>query len=220
MKLGISLRSRLLVGAVATAALGGLLAVPALASIPGPGGVISACYQRSTGKLRVIDPTSARHSMRACHPDEVPLQWNQSGGVGSQGPAGPAGPQGPAGATGPAGPVGPTGATGPVGPAGPQGPQGPAGPQGPQGPAGPAGVSGFQVVTGSTVSVSGGLTGSTNFAAAVCPAGKTAIAGGWNNTVGSVLQSSPNGGTWLLTVFVPAVQNGTIQAVAICALTS
>ncbi len=76
------------------------------------------------------------------------------------------------------------------------------------------------MVSGSIVSVSGGLTGSTNNAAAACPSGKTAIAGGWNNTVGSVLQSSPNVNVWLLTVFVPALQNGTIQAIAVCALTS
>ncbi len=70
------------------------------------------------------------------------------------------------------------------------------------------------------MSVSGGLTGSTNNASAACPSGKTAIAGGWNNTVGSVLVSSPSGATWSITVFVPGVQNGTIQAIAVCALTS
>src|SRR5713101_2801019 len=114
MKLRLPFRSRLLLG-VLCAALIGLLAIPVFASIPGPGGVINGCFQKSTGKLRVIDPSSRRPPLRACHPDEVAIQWNQ---VGPAGPAGPSGPAGPQGATGPAGP------TGPQGPAGPQGPPG------------------------------------------------------------------------------------------------
>src|SRR6266566_2429096 len=102
MKLRLPFRSRLLLG-VLCAALIGLLAIPVFASIPGPGGVINGCFQKSTGKLRVIDPSSSRPPLRACHPDEVAIHWNQ---VGPAGPAGPPGPAGPQGATGPQGPPG------------------------------------------------------------------------------------------------------------------
>src|SRR6266705_3294885 len=98
MKLRLPFRSRLLLG-VLCAALIGLLAIPVFASIPGPGGLINGCFQKSTGKLRVIDPSSSRPSLRACHPDEVAIYWNQ---VGPAGPAGPPGPAGPQGATEPA----------------------------------------------------------------------------------------------------------------------
>src|SRR6266516_775165 len=87
MKLRLPFRSRLLLG-VLCAALIGLLAIPVFASIPGPGGLINGCFQKSTGKLRVIDPSSSRPSLRACHPDEVAIHWNQVG------PAGPPGPPG------------------------------------------------------------------------------------------------------------------------------
>jgi hypothetical protein len=80
-------------------------------------GVISACYARNTGALRVIDATAT------CRPGEIALTWNQDG---VPGPIGPAGPEGDAGPAGPAGPEGPTGAEGPAGPAGPEGPAGPA----------------------------------------------------------------------------------------------
>src|SRR3989441_11059148 len=108
MKLRLPFRSRLLLG-VLCGALIGLLAIPVFASIPGPGGVINGCFQKSSGKLRVIDPSSRRPSLRACHPDEVAIHWNQ---VGPAGPAGPPGPAGPQGATGPAGPQGTPGLSG------------------------------------------------------------------------------------------------------------
>ncbi len=84
------------------------------ASIPAPNGVISGCYKKSGGSLRVID--TARDSCDVNN--EIPVHWNQ---IGPQGPIGPVGPMGPA------------------GPQGVQGFQGPPGPQGPQGPAGPPG---------------------------------------------------------------------------------
>lgn len=107
----------------------------AYAAIPDGTGVIHGCYQKSTGKLRVIDTDQDQ----TCHPSEVSLSWSQTGPQGPQGATGPQGPAGPVGPAGPAGPVGPAGATGPVGATGRVGPAGPAGPAGATGPAGPAG---------------------------------------------------------------------------------
>ncbi len=59
----------------------------------GGGGVITACIQHSTGKLRVVSSPSA------CHPDESVLTWNQTEPAGPPGPAWPQGPLGPAGAS-------------------------------------------------------------------------------------------------------------------------
>jgi hypothetical protein len=94
------------------------------ASIPGPSGVITGCYNKSGGTLRVIDS-----SVTNCGSNETKITWNQVG------------PQGPIGLQGPAGPQGPQGVQGPAGATGPQGPQGPAGPHGPAGPAGVPGTS-------------------------------------------------------------------------------
>jgi type VI protein secretion system component Hcp len=96
---------KVLVPTVAALGAGGAVAV---ASIPGPGGTINACYVTSTtgsdfnqpmGALRVIDPSAGG----ACNSNEAPITWNQ------QGPAGPQGAQGPQGQEGPAGPEGPAG---------------------------------------------------------------------------------------------------------------
>ena len=80
----------------------------AFASIPGPDSVISGCYKRSGGTLRVIDSAVDRCDSRA----EVPITWNQ---IGPQGPEGPVGLTGPEGPQGPQGLQGETGATGPSG---------------------------------------------------------------------------------------------------------
>src|SRR5262249_22044325 len=124
----------------------------ALATIPASDGTISACYGKSGGALRIIDPTVSK-----CATLEQPLTWNQigpKGAVGPQGPKGDAGPQGPKGDPGQQGPKGDSGAQGasglqgdpgPAGADGPQGPQGPkdtTGDQGAQGPAGPKGDQG------------------------------------------------------------------------------
>jgi len=91
-----------------------LAGVAAYASIPTPNGVITGCYQKSSGAVRVIDAAVA-----TCNPlSEVTLRWNQTG---LQGPAGPQGIQGPQGVPGPVGPQGPQGIPGPRGPAGPGG---------------------------------------------------------------------------------------------------
>jgi hypothetical protein len=67
----------------------------AMASIPGRGGVIHACYQKQNGGLRVID-RSKGGSAGKCHKSEKPLSWNQKG---QPGPPGAPGPQGPPGAS-------------------------------------------------------------------------------------------------------------------------
>jgi len=85
--------------------------------ILGGGGTIDACYEPTTGVVRLIDPEAGE----ACLTVERSISWNQAGPQGPQGPQGAQGPQGPQGAPGPQGP---------------QGLQGPAGPEGPVGPAG------------------------------------------------------------------------------------
>ncbi len=78
----------------------------AVNSTPSPSGVFTGCYNKTSGALRVIDPSRGQH----CAATETQVTWNQKGQTG------PAGPQGPKGATGA------TGATGAVGPQGPAGP--------------------------------------------------------------------------------------------------
>ena len=163
MKLRLPFRSRLFLGGL-VATLIALLAVPVFASIPGPGGVINGCFQKSTGKLRVIDPSSARPSLNACHQDELAIHWNQTGAAGPPGPPGPAGPQGPA---------GPAGAQGPQGPAGPQGA---AGPQGPAGPMGPPGVSAYEEMSHQEFVTAGAFANIT----VSCSAGKKVLSGGYD----------------------------------------
>ncbi len=111
----------------ATGVLAGMVMTAGLAAatIPASDGVITACYSRSGGALRVIDA-----SVTNCKPSETRLTWNQEGPQGPPGPQGPAGPAGPAGPDGPAGPQGPAGETGATGPAGPAGETGATGPAG------------------------------------------------------------------------------------------
>jgi hypothetical protein len=83
-----------------TAALGALAASVgvATATIPGSDGVISGCYNKTDGTLRVID-TAGQH----CKTTETPLAWNLRGPQGlpgSQGAQGPQGAPGPQGAQG------------------------------------------------------------------------------------------------------------------------
>ena len=84
----------------------------AWATIPGAGGVISACYKNVNGQLRVVDSPSD------CQPSETALTWSQTGSTG------PAGATGVPGAAGPAGPIGPAGAAGEPGAAGKDGTNG------------------------------------------------------------------------------------------------
>jgi hypothetical protein len=101
----LRLKKRLLiVGGLLT--LGGAAWGIAYAAIPSAG-VISGCYLRSGGTLRVIDPATT-----TCKVGEALLTWNVQGPKGETGLQGPAGPQGPIGPEGPAGPPGPAGPKG------------------------------------------------------------------------------------------------------------
>ncbi len=159
MQLTIRRRGILALTSVAVLAVGGGVAY---AGIPGAGGVISGCYLKHTGILRVIDAEAGKR----CTSFETAISWNQGGAAGPQGPPGVQGPpgaqgpqgdpgeQGPVGNQGPVGEQGPQGETGSQGPrgldgaAGPQGQQGDTGPQGPQGPKGDPGSAGTQGAKG------------------------------------------------------------------------
>jgi hypothetical protein len=83
-----------IIGACTAAAA---LAAAGVAVIPGPDGIIHACFQQNHGQLRVVEAGSA------CLASESALSWDQTG---------PAGPPGSTGAAGPAGPPGPPGISG------------------------------------------------------------------------------------------------------------
>jgi hypothetical protein len=85
---------------LAFGALGAGLAEPATAQV-GPTGLITACIQNDSERIRVVPETDV------CRANETRFQWNVRG---PEGPAGPAGPQGPGGPQGPAGPQGAPGA--------------------------------------------------------------------------------------------------------------
>jgi len=178
----------------------------ALGAIPGAGGVISSCYAKVGGYLRVIDADSA-----GCKSGEFPLTWNQQG---IQGPKGDAGDQG---IQGPVGPAGPQGLQGD------QGIQGPAGPQGPIGPAG-TGVSGYEVYRGFDVDVPPYGTAKLT---APCHPGKFVTGGGYDGVASPTLavqRSAPSSdfGGWEVVVLntstTDTISSG--SAWAICAYVS
>lgn len=86
---------RLILPAAIILALG--VGVIAYASIPGPDGVIHACYKNNNpaqGAIIAIDHTAS------CPSGYTALNWNQTGPQGPVGPQGATGPQGPAGQDG------------------------------------------------------------------------------------------------------------------------
>ena len=85
--------------AVVVVLVGGGVAV---AAIPGADGVITGCFDKRTGALRIIDAAK-----QTCRQSETRLTWNQRG---ARGPAGATGLTGATGLPGPAGPAGPAGA--------------------------------------------------------------------------------------------------------------
>jgi hypothetical protein len=121
-----------------------------LASIPDVNGTYTSCFQKETGKLRVIDT-----AVEACGPTEVRITWNEKGQAGESVLAIPVSPgdllcpfggtrfitqgvettacNGSPGIPGERGIAGAPGAPGPVGPAGPTGPAGPKGDPGDSG---------------------------------------------------------------------------------------
>jgi hypothetical protein len=71
----------------------------AYAAIPGSNGTIDGCYEKATGKLRVVDAEAGK----TCKKSEEPIAWSRQGPKGDPGATGPAGPAGPQGPAGPAG---------------------------------------------------------------------------------------------------------------------
>ena len=106
-----------IVGAVAaTAILTGSLAIAAIPDSTTK--VITVCYTKTSGTLRVID----KQAKATCNPKtEIELSWNQQGVKGDQGPQGLLGAAGPAGANGQNGFNGLNGLNGLNGAAGPVG---------------------------------------------------------------------------------------------------
>jgi hypothetical protein len=72
-----------LVGTVAALALGSI----AWAAIPAANGVVSGCYNKTSGALRVTDTQA--NSPAGCSAKEASLQWNQQGPKGDTGEPGP-----------------------------------------------------------------------------------------------------------------------------------
>ncbi len=172
----------------------------ALATIPGSGGVISGCYAKKNGSLRVIDASTAK-----CGNGENALAWNQTP---PQGPKGDPGPQGPKGDRGDQGPQGPKGLTGDLGF---QGPVGPLGPQGPPGSplvrttwSGPVDVPAFGQAT----------------ATASCPAGTRVMGGGYIVDGANVTIGQPTIDFTAYQVTAETIFGGHINAVGICGNTS
>jgi hypothetical protein len=97
-------RGGIAIGAAVVSSLGVVgVSYAAVNSIPSPSGVFTGCYNKTSGALRVIDPSKGQH----CAAKEARVTWNQKGQTG------PAGPRGPKGATGARGPIGPQGPAGP-----------------------------------------------------------------------------------------------------------
>ncbi len=117
--MGRTRRTRVAIALGTAIALAGLAIGIAAGSIPGAGNVITGCYNKTTGSLRVIDYPTAK-----CASWETMLTWNQAGPAGQQGLPGATGATGPAGPSGAEGAKGDTGATGATGASGAQGPAG------------------------------------------------------------------------------------------------
>ena len=108
-KRGSRVRARSL-GTILGICLALLFGTVALAAIPGAGGVITGCYDKKSGALRVIDTAG-----QSCDKSQQQLAWNQTG------PQGPQGLQGLKGDKGDQGDPGPQGLQGELGPQGPAG---------------------------------------------------------------------------------------------------
>lgn len=114
------------------------------------------------------------------------------------------------------------GARGAPGARGAQGSQGPAGIQGPQGIQGPPGAPGIQrlrLVTSGSVTITPGTQGQ---AEAACPAGETAVSGGYglDSTDAAVFNSFGNGSGWVAEAENPTgtgVPTAHLTAYAYCA---
>src|SRR5258708_10501495 len=112
--------------------LGGTGGILAAGTIPGPNGLLTACYyapltnsqgggsdsndgHRRPGDMRLVTDASQ------CQRDEKAITFNQQGPKGDAGLTGATGPTGATGVAGATGTTGPTGAAGAAGPTGPPG---------------------------------------------------------------------------------------------------
>ena len=175
------LSRRLVRIAAATAVLSLGVGGVAYATSPEEKGVITACYQKSSSLMRILEGSTG-----TCGKNETKLSWNVQGPAGLPGAAGAdgaAGPQGPAGAKGDpgepgaAGPQGPAGAKGEAGEDGWMGPRGftgATGPAGPKGPQGPSGFAGHEIVQ-AEIAVA---RQSADHVTVDCPSGKVVVSGG------------------------------------------
>lgn len=110
MKFALGRRGLVLVAVVAAL---GLVAGIAYSAIPDGGGVYTACMLKSTGTIRLIDPSlPSSNLMGHCASVETQVSWNQVGQQGSKGATGNQGVQGKTGTTGAQGPKGDPGASG------------------------------------------------------------------------------------------------------------
>ena len=138
---------------------------------------------------------------------------------GATGPRGETGPEGPPGTGGPAGLDGAPGEAGAVGPAGPDGQRGVAGPTGEAGPRGPAGAA-ATLGPRFTVRRSARLAARSHRALHLaCPAGATALAGGWSvrgTRAPVVLGSFPSGRRWTVRLSNPGVSSLRVALQATC----
>ena len=117
----------------------------AFATIPDSGGVYSACMLKTTGTIRLIDPSLPSSNLRSrCTSLETPISWSQQGPKGDPGAAGPPGAKGDKGDQGFEGDRGLQGEQGLQGERGLQGEQGLQGERGLQGEQGLQGERGLQ----------------------------------------------------------------------------
>jgi hypothetical protein len=104
----------------------------------------------------------------------------------------------------------------PAGPQGATGAEGPKGDKGDRGDTGAPGISGYQVVS----TVANVASGQIGFATAFCPAGKTALAGGFGTLGGMEITASgptPNHNGWIVAAFNNAAHSQSMSVGAVCA---
>jgi hypothetical protein len=74
---------------LAVTGVAAVFAAVAYGAIPGGGGVISACYDKQSGQLRIYDAEGGLP--KGCGKSETAISWNQAGPTGETGPEGPPG---------------------------------------------------------------------------------------------------------------------------------
>ena len=109
-------RSRLFAACVASTATALIVGGIAYATIPAANGVITGCYNKTSGALRVIDPSNTS----CVAGTQTQLKWNQRGTPGAPGAAGAAGGTGAPGKDGAPGAPGSNGSPGAPGAPGAQ----------------------------------------------------------------------------------------------------